>query len=70
MTMLMHTRDPFERTSGSSAGRKRVRTGLAAIRPATIKRFCVRALAVLAAMGALAGIIALEAVFYLSRLNY
>jgi hypothetical protein len=64
----MHTRRPFERSPRSSAGR--VRTALAAVRPATIKQFCVRALAVLAAMGALAGIIALEAVVNLSRLNY
>jgi hypothetical protein len=70
MTMLIHTRGPLERTPRSSVGRKTVRTGLAAARSATIKRFCVRALAVLAAMGALAGIIALEAAFYLSRLNY
>jgi hypothetical protein len=68
--MLMHARGPFERTPRSPAGRKRVRIGLAAARRATIKRFCMRALAVLAVMGALAGIIALEAALNLSRLNY
>lgn len=70
MTMLMHTRGPFERPSRSWVGRKWGRVSLAAARPAMIRQFCVRALAVLAAMGALAGIIALEAVVNLSRLNY
>ena len=70
MTMLMRTRGPFERTPRSSAGRERVRIGLAAARLATIKRFGMRALAVVAAGALLAGIIALEAAVNLSRLNY
>jgi hypothetical protein len=70
MTMLIHTRGHLERTPRSSVGRKAAWPGLAAARRATIKRYCLRALAVLAAMGALAGMIALEAAFYLSRLNY
>jgi hypothetical protein len=37
---------------------------------AKIKRLCVCAITILAAAGALAGIIALKATVYLSRLNY
>jgi hypothetical protein len=69
MTMLMHTRGPFERTPDSSKARDRVRTGPAA-GLAKIKRLCVCAITILAAAGALAGIIALKATVYLSRLNY
>lgn len=70
MTMLMHTRGPFEQIPRSSAGRKRVRAVLSATRSATLKQICKRALAVLAVMVTLAGIIALKAIIYLSRLSY
>ena len=40
------------------------------MRLANIKQFCVCAFSVLLAMGALAGIIALKAAFFLSRLNF
>jgi hypothetical protein len=68
--MLRHIGGPFEQAPRSSGGRKRVRTGLAAARLATMKRVRMRALAVVAVGALLAAIVALDATFYLSRLNY
>jgi hypothetical protein len=69
MTMLMHTRGPFERAASSSTRQNTIRYGAAAAHLAMIKRFCVGALTVLAAGGALAAVIALKAVIYYWRLH-
>lgn len=70
MTMLTHTYGPAERTQYSPETRDSAQAGASRARLATIKRLCLRALAVLMVGGALAGIIALKAAIYLSRLNY
>jgi hypothetical protein len=64
MTMLMHTRDPFEWTPSSMGRRDKVRKGAAEAHLAMIKRFCISALTVLAAGGAIAAIIALKAAMF------
>jgi hypothetical protein len=69
MTMLTHTRGRFERTAHSSGRQGAVGTAAKA-HPATIKRFCICALTLLAAGGALAAIIALKAAIYVPRFNY
>ena len=69
MTMLTHTGGPFGPAGDLSGGRDAAGTGAYAHR-AMIKRFCMRALTVLIVGGFVAGIIALKAAFYLSRLNY
>jgi hypothetical protein len=70
MTTLTHTRGPFERISNSPGRRDTVDAGRAEAHLATFKRFCRCALTVLLVGGAVAGIIALKAAIYLSRLNY
>jgi hypothetical protein len=70
MTMLLHTRDPFKRAPCSPQRRDTVKEGAAQAHLAMIKRFCVCALAAVAAGGALAAIMALKAAIYLSRFNY
>jgi hypothetical protein len=70
MTMLTHPRGPFERAADSSGRPDTVGAAAAKAHLATIKRFCICALTVLAAGGVLAAIIALKATIYLSRLNY
>jgi hypothetical protein len=70
MTMLTHSRGRFERVLYSSGRRDNVRAGAAQAHLATIKRFCVCALTVLVAGGAVAAVIALKTAVYLSRLNY
>jgi hypothetical protein len=70
MTMLTHPGRPFERAPHSSELRKPAETAAMDSRLAKIKQFCVCAFSVLLAMGALAGIIALKAAFFLSRLNF
>jgi hypothetical protein len=69
MTMLMHTRGPFERVPSSITTRNTIRVGVAATRRARIKRFCIGALTVLAAGGALTAIIALKAAIYYWRFH-
>jgi hypothetical protein len=69
MTMLTHPRGPLDQAADSS-GRRTVGTAAAKAHLATIKRFCICALTVLAAGGVFAAIIALKATIYLSRLNY
>jgi hypothetical protein len=64
MTMLMHTRDPFQRAPSSIRRRDSVREGAAEAHLAMIKRFCISALTVLAAAGAIAAIIALKTAFF------
>jgi hypothetical protein len=69
MTMLMHSRDPFERAPASTKRRDADREAAAQARLAMIKRLCSRALVVLAAAGALAAIIALKAAIYYWRFH-
>ena len=67
MTMLTHARGPFQR----APGRQEAATpGAAEAHLAMIKRICICVVTVLMAGAALAGIIALKAAIYLSRLNY
>jgi hypothetical protein len=70
MTMLTHTGGRFKPARCSSGGRDIAATGPANARMAMIKRFCLCALTVLVAGGALAGIIALKAAIFLSRLSF
>jgi len=65
MTMLAHA---FVRPSDSSDSRHAVKTAAANARRAMIKQFCLCALAALVAGAILAGIIALETVFYMRAL--
>ena len=69
MTMLMHTRGPLERAALSNIKRNITRDGSAAQNLAMIKRFCLGALTVLAAGGALAAVIALKAAIYYWRFH-
>ena len=70
MTMLTHPGGPFEQAPDSSGRQATVETGAADARRAKIKQFCMCALSVVLAVGVLAGIIALRAAFFLSRLNF
>jgi hypothetical protein len=70
MTMLIHTRGPFERAAVSSGNQDVVAKDAAKANLATIKRFCMRALPVLIAAAALSGIIALKAAIYFWRFHY
>ncbi len=69
MTMLTHTRGPFTPASIPRNGEARPSAGTANAHLATIKRFCVCALALLAG-GAVAGIIALRTAAYFWRFHY
>jgi hypothetical protein len=69
MTMLMHSRDPFGPAPASTERRDTSREAAAGPQLATIKWLCRRALVVLAAVGALAGIIALKAAIYYWRFH-
>ena len=70
MTMLMYTRDPFERAPSSMERRDAIREGAAEAHLAMIKRFCISALTVLAAGGAIAAIIALKAAIFFWVFHY
>jgi hypothetical protein len=70
MTMLMYTRHPFERAPSSMETRDTIREGAAEAHLAMIKRFCISALTVLAAGGAIAAIIALKAAIYFWVFHY
>ena len=70
MTMLMHTRGPFERARYSSARRDTVGAGAAKAHLAMIKRFCMCALTVLAAGSAIAVVIALKAAAFIWVFHY
>jgi hypothetical protein len=67
MTMLMHTHRPFERAPSLIGRQNTVGADTAAARRAAIKRFCISALTVLAAFGALTAIVALKAAIYYWR---
>ena len=70
MTMLMYTRDPFERAPSSMERRDAIREGAAEAHLAMIKRFCISALTVLAAGGAIAAIIALKVAIFFWVFHY
>lgn len=65
MTMLTHTRGPFERAPYSSARRDTVGAGAAKAHLATIKRFLVGVATILAAGAAVAAIMALKIAIHL-----
>jgi hypothetical protein len=65
MTMLMHTRDTFERAPYSSGRRDTAGAGAARAHLAMIKRFCISALTIVAAGCAVAAIMALKIAIYL-----
>lgn len=67
MTMLTHTHGPFEPAPRSTERRNTTEAGTAAAHLAMIKRFCIGALAVVAAGSALAVIVALKAAIYYWR---
>ena len=68
MTMLTHTRGPFERTPYSSESGGLVGAGSAAAHLAMIRRFCMGVVTILAAGGAVAAIMALKIAIYLPAL--
>jgi hypothetical protein len=70
MTMPMQTRDPFERVRSSMERRDTIRQGASKAHLATIKRFCIGALTVLAAGVALAAVIALKAALFFWVFHY
>jgi hypothetical protein len=70
MTMLTHTRGPLDWAPYSSQKRDTVAAHPAATQLATIKRFCMRALTVLAAGSAIAAIIALKAAAFIWVFHY
>ena len=70
MTMLMYTRDPFERAPSSMERRDAIREGAAEAHLAMIKRSSISALTVLAAGGAIAAIIALKAAIFFWVFHY
>jgi hypothetical protein len=69
MTMLMHTRGPFEGAPNSSERLDAVGANAAEARLAMIKRLGMCALTLLLAGSALAGIIALKAIAVFHNLN-
>ena len=70
MTMLTHTRGPLERAPYSSQRRDTVAARPAAAHLATIKRFGMCALTVVAAGSAIAAIIALKAAIFFWIFHY
>ena len=70
MTMLTQARGPFQRPTYSPERQDAATPGAAEVHVAMIKRFGICALTTLLAGSALAGIIALKAAIFLSRLNY
>jgi hypothetical protein len=69
MTMLMHIHGPFERVPASIKRQSTVSAETAENHLAAAKRFCIGALMVLAAFGALAAVIALKAAIYYWRFH-
>ena len=69
MTMLMHTRGPFEGAPNSSERQDAAAANAAEARLAMIKRFGICAVTLLLAGSALAGIIALKAIAVFHNLN-
>ena len=69
MTMLTPTRGRFERAAYSSGSRDGIGAGGADVRLATVRRFCISALMVVAAGVALVAIMALKIIAYLPRFH-
>ena len=69
MTMLMHTRGPFERAPNSTERQDATGTDAAEARLAMIKQFGMCALTLLLAGGALTGIVALRTIAVFHSLN-
>ena len=69
MTVLMHTRSPFERAPNSSKRQDAAGADAADARLAMIKRFGIHALTLLLAGGALTGIVALKAIAVLHTVS-
>jgi hypothetical protein len=69
MTMLTHTRGPFEPPPYTSERRDAVRANSANARMAAIKHFCLCALMALMAVGAVGGLIALKTAAYFWRFH-
>ena len=69
MTMLMHTRGPFERAPNSPERQDAATPSAAEARLAMVKRFGICALTLLLAGGALTGIVALRAIAVFHNLN-
>jgi len=69
MTMLTHPGSEFKPASYRS-GRRDTADATTTADFTMLKRFCLRALGPLLAGGAVAGIIALKAAAFLSRINY
>jgi hypothetical protein len=69
MTMLTHLGGPFRRAPYLSQRKQTLETAAVEARWAKIRQFCMCAFSVLLAVGVLAGIIALKAAFFLSRLS-
>jgi len=67
MTMLTHTRGPFERAPYSTARPSSAGSGAAKAHLAAIKRFLAGFLTILAAGTAVAAIMALKIAIYLPR---
>jgi hypothetical protein len=70
MTMLTDTRSLFNQAPDSSTRRDIADRRPAAAHLAMIKRFCISALTVLAAAGAIAAIIALKAAIFFWVFHY
>ena len=70
MAMLTHPGGSLEQASHPAGKQDRIKAGAADARLAKIRQFCMCAFTVVLAMGAVAGIIALKAAVYLSRLNF
>jgi hypothetical protein len=70
MTMLMHARGPFKPAHTSLGRQDTVDAGAVEARLAMIRRCCRCAVTILLAGSTLAGIIALKAAIFLSRLNH
>jgi hypothetical protein len=70
MTMLTHAGGQFKPARYSSGARDTAGTGATNAHLAMIQRFCMCALTILMAGGAVAGIIALKTAIALSRLGY
>jgi hypothetical protein len=69
MTMLTHARGPLQRPTYSPRRQDAAAAGAAEAHLAMIKRFCMCALTILLAGGALSGIIALKALAVFHNLN-
>ena len=70
MTMLTHARGPLQRPTYSPRRQDAAAAGAAEAHLAMIKRFCISALTVLAAGGAIAAIIALKAAIFFWVFHY